>query len=85
MEMRTCTFDGNRAHGTVGGGAVFNNQGTIVMRTCTFDGNHASWGGAICHYLGTMAVHDCTFTDCSAEVLPCPSPAPPSACDGTLG
>jgi hypothetical protein len=81
--MRTCTFDGNRAHN---GGAVVNEAGTMVMRTCTFDGNHAAHsGGAIYQWKGTMEVHDCTFTDCSAEVLPCPSPAPPSACDGTLG
>ena len=85
MEMRTYTFDGNHAHGDMGGGAVYNSRGTMVMRTCTFDGNHASWGGAIIMGPGTMEVHDCTFTDCSAEVLPCPSPAPPSACDGTLG
>ena len=90
MEMRTCTFDGNRAHGVHGGGAVWNNRGMMVMRTCTFDGNHASWAGAIggqgsASTMGTMEVHDCTFTDCSAEVLPCPSPAPPSARDGTLG
>ena len=85
MEMRTCTFDGNHAHGDMGGGAVYNSRGTMVMRTCTFDGNHAAWGGAIYHEKGTIEVHDCTFTDCSAEVLPCPSPAPPSACDGTLG
>ena len=82
--MRTCTFDGNRAPW---GGAVSIEGGTMVMRTCTFDGNHAAlWGGAISAYLGSkMTVHDCTFTDCSAEVLPCPSPAPPPACDGTLG
>ena len=82
--MRTCTFDGNRG---MSGGAVSIEGGTMVMRTCTFDGNHAAlWGGAISAYLGSkMTVHDCTFTDCSAEVLPCPSPAPPPACDGTLG
>ena len=82
--MRTCTFEGNRGDG---GGAVSIDGGTMVMRTCTFDGNHAAlWGGAISADLGSkMTVHDCTFTDCSAEVLPCPSPAPPPACDGTLG
>ena len=81
--MRTCTFDGNRAPW---GGAVYIDGGTMVMRTCTFDGNHAAdRGGAVYIYRGTMAVYDCTFTNCSAEVLPCPSPAPPPACDGTLG
>ena len=85
MEMRTCTFDGNHGEGN-GGGAVANQLGTMVMRTCTFDGNHATHsGGAVFNNGGKMAVHNCTFTDCSAEVLPCPSPAPPSACDGTLG
>ena len=88
MEMHACTFDGNHAEGS--GGAVLNGDGTMEMHACAFDGNRARVGGAV--YIGaadgygsTMAVHDCTFTDCSAEVLPCPSPAPPSACDGTLG
>ena len=86
MVMHTCTFDGN--HAASSGGAVYSDQGTMVMRSCTFDGNHAAQsGGAVSMAAApvSMAVHDCTFTDCSAEVLPCPSPAPPSACDGTLG
>ena len=84
MVMRTCTFDHN--HATAHGGAVYDIEGTVEMHACAFDGNHAGFlGGAVYDIEGTMAVHDCTFTDCSAEVLPCPSPAPPSACDGTLG
>ncbi len=83
MEMQACAFDGNRAEEN--GGAVLSYQGTMEMQACAFDGNHAKDGGAVSNNQGTMAVHGCNFTNCSAEVPPCPSPAPPSACDGTLG
>ena len=51
----------------IGGGAIYNNEGTLTCTECTFTENNAVGGGAIWNYFGTLTCTECTFTDNEAE------------------
>jgi predicted outer membrane repeat protein len=44
-----------------GGGAIYNDGGTMKVLTCTFDHNFAKTGGAIYNDKGTMEIQACVF------------------------
>lgn len=73
-----CIFDGNVANSTtqieaskttnMGGGAIYNNGGSMTIETSVFTKNESkSLGGAICNYNKVATITDCTFGGTDTE------------------
>jgi hypothetical protein len=63
--------DGKHSGWSGGGGAVFNESGTLTLESCIFSGNQADRGGAIYNYYGQLTMRACTFygnTTSSGEI-----------------
>jgi predicted outer membrane repeat protein len=52
-------FKGGRTTGN--GGAIYNNQGTLILESCILSDNRGNYGGAISTASGTLAVYASTF------------------------
>ena len=70
MEIRSCTFSGNRTYddrhitdvNKGSGGAVYNGVSSPVLINCTFFGNEAKYGGALFNRTGSYPLLlNCTF------------------------
>ena len=68
VTLHNCTFSGNSAgsSGSAGGGAIYNNGGTVTIVNTTMNGNSASIGGGAIHNdasmnTATVVVSNSTF------------------------
>ena len=59
VEIRNCSFYGNRA--SQSGGALYMENSTSTVTDCTFSGNTADWGGAIYNDKSASLIQRCFF------------------------
>jgi hypothetical protein len=69
LTVTSCTFSGNAASfttGALGGGAIYNNLGTVTVSSSTLSSNSANQGGALFNNGGTLTVTGCALLGNSA-------------------
>jgi predicted outer membrane repeat protein len=66
VSITQCSFHANKASldsQYMGGGGIFNEQGSPTVSHCDFSANGAAAGAGICNYLADAVIEDCTFSD----------------------
>ncbi len=64
VSISTLTLSNGSGNATnLGGGAIFNALGTLIINNCTLSNNSANFGGAIANSGGTLLVTNSTFSN----------------------
>jgi hypothetical protein len=68
LTLSNVTLTGGYTASTFGGGAIYNNMGTVNLNNCTLSGNRASsQGGAIFNQSGVVNITNSTIRDNTAD------------------